>query len=210
MGGFTNVHPKNIVEQGLLYYFNRSYNKVAGGNKARIEWTDPLTQAKRYTIPTERELFQEIASIKETIKKFLPKSFFEDTSTLNELSKTLSAYYNPASRFVEMQGETKIDVSLFFCARAVYQIDQIIKEGETKTPNEKEDFHAYQDYFKNLRRRIFNQMDILQTDKGELEGQLQQIVDRPNTTNQSRESVEDTIIKFLKAKGLEPQRRASI
>lgn len=201
---------KNIVEQGLLYYFNRSYNKVAGGNKAKIAWTDPLTQAKIYTIPTERELFQEIASIKETTNKFLPKSFFEDTSILNELSKTLSAYYNPASRFVEMQGENKIDVSLFFGARAVYQIDQIIKEGDTKTPNEKEDFHAYQDYFKNVRRRIFNQMDILQAEKENLETLLQQIVDRTNKLEQPHESVENTIIQFLKAKGLKPQRRASI
>ncbi|MGK8429766.1 anthrax toxin-like adenylyl cyclase domain-containing protein [Bacillus cereus] len=195
---------KNIVEKGLLYYFNRSYHKVAGGNKAKIEWIDPLTQAKIYTIPTERELFQEIASIKETTNKFLPKSFFEDTSTLNELSKTLSAYYNPASRFVEMQGESKIDVSLFFGARAVYQIDQIIKKGRTETPNAKEDFHAYQGYFEKLRSRIFNQMDILQTDKGDLEELLQQIVDRPNTSNQPRESVEDTIKQFLKTKGLEP------
>lgn len=35
---------ENIVKEGYLFYFNRSYNKIAGGNQAKIEWEDSLYQ----------------------------------------------------------------------------------------------------------------------------------------------------------------------
>ncbi|MGU3443624.1 anthrax toxin-like adenylyl cyclase domain-containing protein, partial [Bacillus cereus] len=182
---------KNITEQGLLYYFNRSYNKIAGGNKKNITWKDPITNAIPYTIPSEKELFQEINDIKQANQGiFLPKSFYEKTSTLSKLSETLSNYYNPANRYLET--ERKLETSTFWAMEAIAQINQILEEGRKETPTSKEDFRKYESYFEQLKIRIMNQTGISSIEQ-RIDQLLKQINFKDNNENQAFKNFEDAI-----------------
>ncbi|MGU3443767.1 anthrax toxin-like adenylyl cyclase domain-containing protein, partial [Bacillus cereus] len=181
----------NITAQGLLYYFNRSYNKIAGGNKKNITWKDPITNAIPYTIPSEKELFQEINDIKQANQGiFLPKSFYEKTSTLSKLSETLSNYYNPANRYLET--ERKLETSTFWAMEAIAQIEQILEEGGKATSTDKEDFSKYKEYFENLKNRIMNQTGIASIEQ-RLAELLKRINFKGNDENQAFNNFEDAM-----------------
>ena len=143
---------QNITNRDYLYYFNRSYNKVAVGNKALIEWTDPVTKVKSYTIPTQKELVQELYAIKKSTGKILSA---DSLHIVDELGKSFEDYYNPANRFLEEEGKRKI--SIFRAFQSLEKVEELL--GRYQLPDD-----LYKKYFETLKNRIMSQIFIVQVE----------------------------------------------
>ncbi|OUB18357.1 hypothetical protein BK708_21310 [Bacillus thuringiensis serovar yunnanensis] len=143
---------ENITNNGHLYYFNRSYNKVAPGNKAQIEWKDPLTQAKSYSIPTQKELVTDLYDIKQKTGIFLTA---ETLKKVDDIGKTFEDYYNPANRFLQEEGKRQI--SIFRAFQALEKVEDLLHKESL--PHD-----LYKSYFETVRNRIMGQILDVQTE----------------------------------------------
>ncbi|QWI73226.1 hypothetical protein ER45_029090 (plasmid) [Bacillus mycoides] len=155
---------QNITNKNYLYYFNRSYNKVAPGNKAQIEWIDPLTQAKSYSIPTQKELVTDLYAIKQKAGTFLPA---DTLKKVDEIGKSFEDYYNPANRVLEEEG--KRQVSIFRAFQALEKVEELLDKYSLT-------HDLYKKYFETLRNRIMGQiMDVQSEGKSTIEELTKQI-----------------------------------
>jgi anthrax edema toxin adenylate cyclase len=143
---------QNITNRDYLYYFNRSYNKVAVGNKALIEWTDPVTKAKSYTIPTQTELVEELYAIKKSTGKILS---VDSLHKIDELGKSFEDYYSPANLFLEEEEKRKI--SIFRAFQSLEKVEELLDRYQL--PDD-----LYKKYFERLKNRIMSQIFIVQVD----------------------------------------------
>ncbi|EOO24399.1 hypothetical protein IIU_06731, partial [Bacillus cereus VD133] len=173
---------ENIINNGHLYYFNRSYNKVAPGNKAQIEWNDPLTQAKSYSIPTQKELVTDLYDIKQKTGIFLPT---ETLKKADEIGKIFEDYYNPANRFLQEEG--KRQVSIFRAFQALEKVEELL--NKYSLPHD-----LYKSYFETARNRIMGQiMDVQTEGKSTIEELMKQI----DFNNQDENSTFDKFEKVI-------------
>ncbi|PGT97491.1 calmodulin-sensitive adenylate cyclase [Bacillus cereus] len=153
---------KNVVKNGYFYYFNRSYNKVAPGNKKVIEWTDPITKLKTDTIPTEMELKRDLNHIKEaTNKGRINESALVENSSINEeiqeISNRFMQYYDPVNNLIVQ--EEKYKISIF---RGLEALEALIKLKDLNIMPNKQ----YEDYFQILQNRVEDQLEsILEKEK---------------------------------------------
>lgn len=147
---------KNITGKDYLYYFNRSYNKIAPGNKAHIEWTDPITEAKINTIPTSVEFIKNLSSIRRSSNV----GVYEDGGDKDEVAKKesvkkiaghLSDYYNSTNHIFTQEKKRKI--SIFRGIQAYNEIENFLKSKQIEP--------EYKNYFQYLKERITNQVQLL-------------------------------------------------
>ena len=128
---------KNVIQEGYLFYHNRSYNTIAPGSKAQIQWQEP--------IPTSVEFVQELSKIRATTKN--PEL---NESAINpyteEIMELLKQYYNPANQFLK-QERTQEEVSLFRGIQLLEKVDQLLNTGSL--PNKE-----YQIYFEMLKKEL--------------------------------------------------------
>ncbi|WP_234931910.1 hypothetical protein [Bacillus thuringiensis] len=141
---------QNIANGDYLYYFNRSYNKVAAGNKAHIGWADPVTKAKSYTIPTQKELVEELYAIKKNTGKILS---VDSLHKVDELGKSFEDYYNPANGFLGEEDKRKI--SIFRAFQSLEKVEELLDRYQLSD-------ELYKRYFETLKNRIMSQIFIVQ------------------------------------------------
>ncbi|EEL02945.1 Calmodulin-sensitive adenylate cyclase [Bacillus cereus BDRD-ST196] len=141
---------QNITNGDYLYYFNRSYNKIAAGNKAHIEWADPVTKAKSYTIPTQKELVEELYAIKKSTGKILS---VDSLHKVDELGKSFEDYYNPANGFLGEEDKRKI--SIFRAFQSLEKVEELLDSYQLSD-------ELYKRYFETLKNRIMSQIFIVQ------------------------------------------------
>ncbi|UKW64629.1 anthrax toxin edema factor (plasmid) [Bacillus anthracis] len=149
---------KNITGKDYLYYFNRSYNKIAPGNKAYIEWTDPITKAKINTIPTSAEFIKNLSSIRRSsnvgvYKDSGDKDEFAKKESVKKIAGYLSDYYNSANHIFSQEKKRKI--SIFRGIQAYNEIENVLKSKQIAP--------EYKNYFQYLKERITNQVQLLLT-----------------------------------------------
>lgn len=176
---------QNITNRDYLYYFNRSYNKVAVGNKALIEWTDPVAKVKSYTIPTQKELVEELYAIKKSTGKILS---VDSLHKVDELGKSFEDYYSPANGFLEEEEKRKI--SIFRAFQSLEKVEELL--DRYRLPDD-----LYKKYFETLRNRIMSQISIVQVEgKTNIEKLNEQIdfnsKDENNTFDQFEKAINNS------------------
>ncbi|WP_410993506.1 anthrax toxin-like adenylyl cyclase domain-containing protein [Bacillus cereus] len=135
---------KNVIQEGYLFYHNRSYNTIAPGSKAQIQWQE--------SIPTSVEFVQELSKIRATTKNTELNESAINPYT-EEILELLKQYYNPANQFLKQERKQE-EVSLFRGIQLLKKVDQLLNTGSL--PNQE-----YQTYFEMLKKRITNQVQLI-------------------------------------------------
>ncbi|MED2783192.1 anthrax toxin-like adenylyl cyclase domain-containing protein, partial [Bacillus thuringiensis] len=135
---------KNVIQEGYLFYHNRSYNTIAPGSKAQIQWQE--------SIPTSAEFVQELSKIKAATNN---TELNESVTTVytKEIIELLKQYYNPAPQFLKQERKQE-EVSLFRGIQLLEKVNQLLNTGNL--PNTE-----YQTYFEILKKRITNQVQLI-------------------------------------------------
>ncbi len=118
-GGMQKFIVKNVIQKGYLFYHNRSYNTIAPGSKAQIQWQE--------SILTSLEFVQELSKIRATTKNTeLNKSAINPYT--EEILELLKQYYNPANQFLK-QKRNQVEASLFRGIQLLEKVNQLLNTG---------------------------------------------------------------------------------
>ncbi|WP_176526239.1 anthrax toxin-like adenylyl cyclase domain-containing protein [Bacillus cereus] len=178
----------NVVKKGYLYYFNRSYNKVAKGNKAQIEWTDPITKEKTVTIPTRQEFFIKLGNIRKDTKQGVSEDDkgnhnLQVRNNILEIAQCFTKYYNPTNNLLAQ--ERKYKISIYRGIEALETIQRLLDSNQIN-PN-------YNEYFNVLKKQVENQVQLL-LEYNKFNISLKDLYDQ---MNKNKNENEDLRLKYL-------------
>ncbi|MGX5632933.1 anthrax toxin-like adenylyl cyclase domain-containing protein [Bacillus thuringiensis] len=171
---------KNVIQEGYLFYHNRSYNTIAPGSKAQIQWQE--------SIPTSAEYVQELSKIKAaTNNSELNESV--TTAYTKEIIELLKQYYNPAPQFLKQERKQE-DVSLFRGIQLLEKVTQLLNTGSLPSKE-------YQTYFEMLKKRITNQVQLIRESQN-IKISIESLQEKLNLNNANIDEVFATFHVLIK------------
>ncbi|MCI3150045.1 hypothetical protein C5137_28500 [Bacillus cereus] len=175
-----NFIAKNVIQEGYLFYQNRSYNTIAPGRKAQIQW--------KASIPTSVEFVQELSKIR-TATNNTELSETVTTAYTKEIIVLLKQYYNPATQFLKQERKQE-EVSLFRGLQLLEKVNQLL--NNVSLPNKE-----YQTYFEMLKKIITNQVQLIRKSQN-IKISIESLQEKLNLNNANIDEVFATFHVLIK------------
>ncbi|MBW3496817.1 CyaA/EF/ExoY family adenylyl cyclase toxin [Bacillus sp. FDAARGOS_1420] len=176
-----NFIAKNVIQEGYLFYQNRSYNTIAPGSKAQIQWNG--------SIPTSVEFVQELSKIRAATNN-TELNETVTTAYTQEIMELLKQYYNPATQFLKQERKQQEEVSLFRGIQLLEKVDQLL--NNVSLPNQE-----YQTYFEMLKKRITNQVQLIRKSQN-IKISIESLQEKLNLNNTNIDEVFATFHVLIK------------